>query len=101
MSMYLEKLDQEERIIVSDALIGVVHKVERAFDLIQLIYALNYEWLDGREELRREEVTSFLYTAKDLLFDALLEYNLTIGNREWRGVEPFLEEIDAIKDLVS
>lgn len=101
MRMYLEKLDQEERIIVSDALIGVVHKVERAFDLIQLIYALNYEWLDGREELRREEVTSFLYTAKDLLFDALLEYNLTIGNREWRGVEPFLEEIDAIKDLVS
>lgn len=100
MSMYPEKLDQKERDLVSEALLGVVHKVERALDLIELIYGMNFESLDGSEDLRKEEVTSFLYTAKDLLFDALLEYNLTIGNREWYGVEPFLEEIEAIKDVI-
>lgn len=101
MSMYLEKLSEKEKDIVSNSLLGVIHKVERSFDLIELIYEMNYEWLDGRETLTKEEVTSFLYTAKDLLFDALLEYNLTIGNREWRGVEPFLEEIEAVKDVIA
>lgn len=101
MSMYIEKLDEEERAVVSDAVMDVINKVERAHDLIQVIFELNFEWADGRELLAKEEVGSILYTTRDLLFDALLEYNLTIGNGEFGGVKPFISSIEAIKCAIS
>ena len=101
--MYIEKTNLEERAIIEDAVNDIFARIESAHFLLDEEmekYFLSIE----QKSLTKWEAESLgihLRIVADLIFDSLLQYHLTVGHSDWRGVHPHLEGAERAQKAIE
>lgn len=101
--MYIEKTTAEERLVIERAVDGVFLQIDNAHFIIMDVletYFMEREQKDINK-FDAEKVGIYLNAAADMIFDALLQYYLTIGEYEWRGVEPHLRGAERANKAIA
>jgi len=90
--MYINETNAHERCVISDAVSDIFYRVERARFILSDMLGEYFEKATPAplDEEHAERLSNYLYTVSDMLFDALLEYHLTLGDADWQGVEPHM-----------
>ena len=101
--MYIEKTTAEDRLVIETALDGIFPQIDSAHFIIMDILETYFMRLDRKslDSYDIEKVGKYLNAAADMIFDAMLQYYLTIGNSEWRGVEPHLQSADRARRAIA
>lgn len=89
----------EERSIIEDAMSGVIHDIDTA-QLI-LMDELDKNFMDSAQKAisapEAERIGRTLEAASNMIFNALLEYHLTVADARWRGVPHFLAAAEKVQ----
>lgn len=91
--MYIEETTAEERNTIINALEGTIVNIDTAHHIIMDEIMDNFM---SRKQTdipagKAEQIGRRLYAAAEMIFNSLIEYHLTVGEYEWRGVEPHLK----------
>lgn len=101
--MYIEKTNLQERAIIEDAVNDIFAKIENAHILLdeemeKYFFSIEQK---GLTKWEAESLGVHLRIAFDMIFDSLLQYHLTVGHSDWRGVHPYLEGAERARRAIE
>lgn len=92
--MYIEKTTAQDRFAVSWAVDSIFGDLERAHRLLIDVWEDHFSAADPKEICSGtvEQISDMLYVIDDIIFTALVQYKLTVGE-DGIGVEPHLKSL--------
>lgn len=103
MNWNIDKTTENERVIISNALYGIVDDLDRAKVLLGLVWEDYFG--DARQEAidsaEAETIGKMLYIVLDILCDATLAYKLTVADDSDPRVKGYTEAADRVKRAIS
>lgn len=101
--MYIEKTTAEDRLVIETVLDGIFLQIDKAHFIIMDVLETYFMEREQKDlyKFDAERAGVYIRTAADMIFDALLQYYLTVGQYDWRGVEPHLQSAERASKAIS
>jgi hypothetical protein len=106
--MVINKTTREERLVVENAMWSIIAEIDTANQILMNLWERYFGMVrqNPLNESDAENIGNTLQLCNDKIFDALLEYALTTGNKDFRGVSPHVRSAEkeaavlAIEDAI-
>ena len=101
--MVINKTTREERLVVESAMWSIIAEIDTANQILMDLWE-RYFGMVRQHPLNKsdaENIGNTLQLCNDKIFDALLEYALTIGDNDFRGVSPHVRSAEQEAAVLS
>lgn len=97
--MYIEQTTAADRFTIRFVMDDLMGRLERTHNLLHFAWE-NYfgNAVNHLDECDTSVLADLLCMLSDSVFDILLEYNLTVGNKQFPGVDPHMEGVARLQD---